>query len=789
MEVHLVSEPTKHAIFGGKEARRMQTASSAHGFKVMSDTLYQNKIKAVAREYLCNAYDAHVAAGKLDTPIEVTLDTHLTIRDFGHGIHDDNIVDVYCTLFGSTKRKDDRQTGGFGLGSKVGFAYADHFQVTSIHEGVKTIYQMHIGGVEDDGMPLCQPIVSVPSTEPSGIEIKIEVGKKEDDAEFIKEIRYAARAGGMLVKFNNSVIKVPDYTEIDKKGFGFVKAHDIYGEDYWRRQREKIAVRLGTVLYPIDANPRLNRLISSLQCCIPEDYCMILSMKPGTVQMTPAREALSYNVDTLDSLEKALRPIVALLEPRIDKMVSDAKLQFIKSLKLTRMQVGTHDKDIRDRGTLQNYLPKLEKKDTGLEHCAILGARSKISSRGHDWHYFEKEVRRLVPEKRHKKWKRRRFVYRKLTRLFGNEPINFMDNYGRRANRINFLTRSASRDFYNDDRGPFLRYIECTSEIRIVAHHGLLMAERSRGCHLLLNTREMSEEAIEAFKERAKKFSFKFERVVPPTPKEVEKIAEEKVFFRVLSPKMKSAGFRDGNIWYALTSAPQNAAPDSYMEALVRQRDFRKAIGIRGDEDAMKDFFRLFPATAIAHDSKTLKRLQARGLPSVQRVLLDRLREQIEGERGPHQAILMAQLSARRMASALPMSILYELVGVEAPDLEALEYDKRVWRVAKEAFENYGILRVEGGVEEEDAKEFKALVKRVSDVCHPKLAPAAKRITDGKAVCDHWFFRLKNLFDNLRHYGHSIDPSDHDLMLKTIRALNAYEEAGLKKAKRKEKRA
>ena len=58
--------------------------------KMMIDNLYSNKPLAIIREYITNAWDAHVDAGISDKPIEITVPTMfrptLCIRDFGNGL-------------------------------------------------------------------------------------------------------------------------------------------------------------------------------------------------------------------------------------------------------------------------------------------------------------------------------------------------------------------------------------------------------------------------------------------------------------------------------------------------------------------------------------------------------------------------------------------------------------------------------------------------------------------------------------------------------------------------------
>ena len=67
--------------------------NSAKAFKILSDGLYSNKIRAIVRELSCNAVDSHVAADKENVPFEVHLPTMLepwfSVKDFGIGLDND----------------------------------------------------------------------------------------------------------------------------------------------------------------------------------------------------------------------------------------------------------------------------------------------------------------------------------------------------------------------------------------------------------------------------------------------------------------------------------------------------------------------------------------------------------------------------------------------------------------------------------------------------------------------------------------------------------------------------
>ena len=67
-----------------------QIQNSPIAFAILSSRLYQDKILACIRELSCNAFDAHVDAGKADQPFEVHLPTSFepwfSVKDFGTGL-------------------------------------------------------------------------------------------------------------------------------------------------------------------------------------------------------------------------------------------------------------------------------------------------------------------------------------------------------------------------------------------------------------------------------------------------------------------------------------------------------------------------------------------------------------------------------------------------------------------------------------------------------------------------------------------------------------------------------
>lgn len=156
---------------------RMTESTQARILVTLSDRMYTRKELAVVREYSTNAADAHVIAEKPVDQITVSLptmeDLNFRIRDFGSGLTETEIKDVYAVLGESKKRSDNRLNGVLGYGCKAGFAHADTFMVTSWINGEKTVYQCIKG--DSTKLPDIIRVEQCPSDEAAGIEVTVPV--------------------------------------------------------------------------------------------------------------------------------------------------------------------------------------------------------------------------------------------------------------------------------------------------------------------------------------------------------------------------------------------------------------------------------------------------------------------------------------------------------------------------------------------------------------------------------------------------------------------------------------
>ena len=320
MEVTHLEESDNHVIIGGGKSRAFSISTSPEFIEVLSSSLYSDKALAVVREVMCNAWDAHISAGITDKHIEIHIsNTKLTIRDYGLGIPDDNIEDVYCTYGESTKRNELSTTGGFGLGSKAPFALSDTFKVTSQHNGIKSVYAVSKGSEATDNLPELRTIVTLPTTEQGLlVEIPLDGGLSQAN-ELYSLAKSVARLGEM-----NAIIEYDDEVEIFNSTYlGLKDAEANFlissGHFSYRTQgnREDIFIQYGAVVYPLPKKEEymneynrvsyiLNRQPKFKFMPAMRSGFLLIKAEDSTLSVAPSRESLSYN-------KACIRQIKALL--------------------------------------------------------------------------------------------------------------------------------------------------------------------------------------------------------------------------------------------------------------------------------------------------------------------------------------------------------------------------------------------------------------------------------------------------------------------------------------------
>ena len=296
----------------------------SHIFNVLRNQLYSDKILAVIREYSANALDAHAEVGKQEVPIEITIPTKLNlnfeVRDFGRGLTEKEIGEIYAMYGESTKRGTNEQIGQLGLGSKSGFAYGDSFLITSWAKGKQTTYKAFI---DPSQVGRIAKMDQQDSDQPCGVKITVPV--RPQDVESFTE-----KATKLFQRFSVT----PSIKGITPEDFekNFTKQEvALEGKDKsWRilkeqsgHSRSSFAI-MGNIAYPIDIyalDLDYSDKIRDLLTCSSFD----LRFNIGDLEVAASREGLQYTDFTKEAILNKLNSIVKELPDLCSELFKNCK--------------------------------------------------------------------------------------------------------------------------------------------------------------------------------------------------------------------------------------------------------------------------------------------------------------------------------------------------------------------------------------------------------------------------------------------------------------------------------
>lgn len=293
-KVESTEDIKKTISFGfAKDAQKMV-------FTIFTKSLYSNPIGSIVREITSNCFDSHKEAN-IDEPVRVVLTKennqhYISFIDVGVGMSYERITTVYSEYFNSTKRDDENQIGGFGIGGKTPLAYnSESFYLITNFNGVRYIYLVYKG----ENSPDIDPLSEEPTTEHNGTTIKIPV-KNTDVSTFEHEINR------QLYYFENVIFE--GFSSDIKNDYTIYSGnHFLYrGLDYSSRMH----ICLGQVAYPIDY---------SALGLIEGDFMVPVALKfnIGEINVTASRENLDYN----DETKKIIKKKIELVKNELKTMI------------------------------------------------------------------------------------------------------------------------------------------------------------------------------------------------------------------------------------------------------------------------------------------------------------------------------------------------------------------------------------------------------------------------------------------------------------------------------------
>jgi len=295
--------------------------------------LYSTPALAVLREYLSNAIDSHVKSGTT-APVKVHIPTtggssfdkgaslDLIIEDFGLGLSEDEIRNIYARYGASTKRDSNLEMGGFGLGCKSALAVTDSFMLYAVKDGVRTVANV---GKTETGSGFVRIQSSEPTDAQNGVKVVIPI-PVENVRNLYTESNLGRFGMKMFAGFSNSQVDVVFGTA--KRKVVFENVHDksfnqitngsglILGwvskeptkprtvTNYGRSTAEKIepnvTVLVGGVSYVVKLDEVKDD--SNIQKLAKYNYDVYLNLPIGSVELTPSREDFIYSARTINAI-------------------------------------------------------------------------------------------------------------------------------------------------------------------------------------------------------------------------------------------------------------------------------------------------------------------------------------------------------------------------------------------------------------------------------------------------------------------------------------------------------
>ena len=340
---------------GINNTNQFTIAQTSKMFKILSDSLYSDKVMAVIRELATNAYDSHISAGNKN-PFKVTLPTaanpNFSVRDYGTGLSQKDMEHLYTTYGASNKNDSNDFVGCLGLGSKSPFAYTKSFTTTSYFNGTQYTY---IAAIDDAGVPTLNLIHTTDTKEPNGLEISFAV-KQYDFQEFsqkaVRVFHYFKMKpiieGGVHWDFTK------EYSQrnvvIDGEGWRVCRLNNDnmkFPSSYYRIQSGVVAL-MGNIAYPVEVShligeekaetpdhiAKWNRAFNKADIAswkafvgeiINQGLYLELDFAIGELEMDVSREGLQYTKSVVKTLREKTQDIFVELKKNFSDKIATAK--------------------------------------------------------------------------------------------------------------------------------------------------------------------------------------------------------------------------------------------------------------------------------------------------------------------------------------------------------------------------------------------------------------------------------------------------------------------------------
>lgn len=280
--------------------------------------IYEDGVLACIREYSANARDSHEVAGQT-RPIEVFLPSafnpNFRVKDYGTGMTYSELY-RYCNKYGaSTKRKDNKTIGAFGLGFKCALTLVPQFSIISVKDGMK-----HFGTITrgPDNIGVLDVISSVRTDEPNGFEVTIPAGKASEFTARSDEFFMTWKPGTVLV--NGKEPKSFHSGSFEKVGeLGY-----IANSRATRNGNSTFTVVMGGIGYKLAMSWDLRKELFGNKERTFGYMPIVLNVPLGEADLIPNREALKLSDKTKTAVKKYLAELLAEFSKQVSAKITEA---------------------------------------------------------------------------------------------------------------------------------------------------------------------------------------------------------------------------------------------------------------------------------------------------------------------------------------------------------------------------------------------------------------------------------------------------------------------------------
>lgn len=316
------SDSTQFSIKAGPEIMR-----------ILSSSLYTDKIGAVVRELIANARDAYnmvVGDKRHDIAFQIRIDSEAyTIRDYGIGLSYDDTLRLMTTYGASTKSKDNNSLGAFGVGSKSGFAYTQEFTMTSYFKGEQHTFHAILGS---SGIPEMIHLGTIPTDEPNGIMFRIPFVDSGDRYAFEKKAKDLCRSIGVP----SQLISNREETNYTGKEF-FKELKSPYNVGTYVEANIYISHVEDKHIYPTFMVGGIKYVYNQYSLPFP----MVLDLPIGSVDIAVSREALEDTKKNREYIKSLVDEVVKDITKEVKGNLSCAQSTYEKVVIISKAPYPT----------------------------------------------------------------------------------------------------------------------------------------------------------------------------------------------------------------------------------------------------------------------------------------------------------------------------------------------------------------------------------------------------------------------------------------------------------------